>query len=44
MSSGKSQNQFQDRIPPACVSMILPRFMLPVAISTPTSANPMAIS
>src|SRR5215469_3079146 len=44
MKSGNSHNQFHDRIPPACVATILPRFMLPVAMRTPTSANPMAIS
>src|SRR5215813_4615820 len=44
MSNGNSHSQFHDRIPPAWLSTILPKFMLPVAINTPTSANPMAIS
>src|SRR5215471_18861585 len=44
MSNGNSHSQFHDMIPPAWLSTILPKFMLPVAINTPTSANPMAIS
>src|SRR5581483_10835087 len=43
-NSGNSQNQFQDNGPPTCMSMILPRFMVRVAMSTPTSAKPIAIS
>ena len=43
-NSGKSQNQFQDPMPPSWVRTMVPRFMLPVAMSTPTSAKPMAIS
>src|SRR4029077_2569555 len=43
-SSGNSHSQFHEPTPPACVATILPRFMLPVAISTPTRAKPMAIS
>src|SRR5882757_8271040 len=44
MNSGNSQNQFQAPTPPLCDSTIVPRFMLRVAIRTPTSAKPMAIS
>src|ERR1700681_2637160 len=44
ISSGNSQNQFQDSSPPSWVRTMVPRFMLPVAMSTPTSAKPMAIS
>ena len=43
-NSGNSQNQFHEPMPPAWVATMMPRFMLPVAISTPTSAKPMAIS
>src|SRR3979409_211393 len=41
---GNSQNQFQASSPPSWVRRMVPRFMLPVAMSTPTSAKPMAIS
>ncbi len=44
INSGNSQNQFQDSSPPSWVRTMVPRFMLPVAMSTPTSAKPMAIS
>src|SRR5690606_25720460 len=45
MNSGKSgsQNQLKTLVP-ACDSTIWPRFKLPAAISTPTSAKPIAIS
>src|SRR5215469_7826949 len=43
-NSGNNHVQFQDPKPPACISMILPRFMVRVAINTPTSAKPIAIS
>src|SRR5437660_1644819 len=43
-NSGSSQTQYQDSIPPAWVWTMVPRFMLPVAMSTPTRAKPMAIS
>src|SRR5262249_22286576 len=39
-----SQNQFHDSSPPSWVRTMVPRFMLPAAISTPTSAKPMPIS
>src|SRR5579862_3555530 len=44
ISSGNSHSQFHDSAPPAWVCTMVPRFMLPVAMSTPTRANPMAIS
>src|SRR6186713_2493601 len=44
-NSGNSQNQFQvKKPPPDCCSMMAPRLRLPDAISTPTSAKPIAIS
>src|SRR6185312_615313 len=43
-SSGSSQNQFQASTPPCCRSTMVPRLRLREAISTPTSAKPMAIS
>ena len=43
-NSGNSQNQFQARKPPSCCSTMSPRFKLPAAMITPTSAKPMAIS
>src|SRR5215472_12057319 len=44
MNSGNSHTRFQDRKPPSWVRTMVPRFMLPVAMRTPTSAKPMAIS
>jgi len=44
MNSGNSQVQFQLNHPPRCPSMMSPRFKLPAAMITPTSAKPMAIS
>src|ERR1700760_929749 len=43
-NSGNSQNQFHDSGPPTCIPMMSPMFMVPAAISTPTSAKPIAIS
>src|SRR5690348_16692816 len=43
-SSGNSHSQFQEAKPPSWVCTMVPRFMLPVAMSTPTRAKPMAIS
>ncbi len=43
-SSGNSQNQFQASAAPCWRSMMAPRLRLPEAMSTPTSANPIAIS
>src|SRR5688500_16710306 len=40
-NSGNSQNQFQATRPPRCCSMMSPRFKLPAAMITPTSAKPM---
>ncbi len=44
ISSGNSQDQYQLKAPPCWRSTIVPRFRLPAAISTPTSAKPIAIS
>ncbi len=45
MKSGNSGSQNQLRmLVPCCARMILPRFRLRDAISTPTSAKPIAIS
>src|SRR6185437_8854108 len=44
MNRGNSQNQFQENQPPCCCCTMVPRFRLREAISTPTSANPIAIS
>src|SRR6185312_624062 len=42
--SGKSHFQFHVNSPPDCWRTISPRFRLPAAMSTPTSAKPIAIS
>src|SRR6187431_434720 len=42
--NGNSQNQYQLPGPPACDSTILPMLKVPAAMTTPTSANPIAIS
>ena len=45
-NSGNSGTRFHERNPqrPCCASTIAPRFRLPLIISTPTSAKPIAIS
>src|SRR5512137_2241190 len=43
-SSGNSQNQYQLPGPPDCDSTIRPKLSEPAAITTPTSAKPIAIS
>src|SRR5215207_112844 len=43
-NNGNSQVQFQVNQPPRCCSMMSPRFKLPAAMMTPTSAKPIAIS
>src|SRR3954470_8616651 len=43
-NSGNSQDQFQANHPPCCPRTMSPRFKLPAAMITPTSAKPMAIS
>src|SRR5210317_480371 len=43
-NSGNSGTRNQFETPPDCASTISPRFRLPPAINTPTSAKPIAIS
>src|SRR5512146_1367601 len=42
--SGNSHSQYQLPGPPACASTILPKLSEPAAMTTPTSAKPIAIS
>ena len=44
ISSGNSHDQYKDSGPPDCPSTILPMLSVPEAITTPTSAKPIAIS
>src|SRR6187551_1237615 len=44
MNSGNSQMKFHQIMPPCWPLMMSPRFKLPAAMMTPTSAKPMAIS
>src|SRR5512139_3249491 len=43
-NSGNNHSQYQESGPPDCPATILPMFSVPDAITTPTSANPIAIS
>src|SRR4249919_337873 len=43
-NSGNNQMKFHQIMPPCCALVMSPRFKLPAAMMTPTSAKPMAIS